>query len=103
MLSYCSKFSWAFGNIAIELTNVDSFPTKIYEGNRLASLISRNESSTKRTKHIDMIRHHMKELNNLRETCIIDISTDDQFADISTKPLSREKHEHSMSYTFWKM
>ncbi len=96
-LSDCSKISLALGNIVKELTNVDPFPIAIHEDNRAASLIAKNESSAKRTKHIDVKYHHIRDLVNSGKICIVDIASDDQLADALTKPLPREKHERFTS------
>ncbi len=82
-----------YGAIIKELINMDPFPITIHEDNRAASLIARNESSTRRTKHIDVKYHHIKDLVDSNRICIKDISSNDQLADIFTKPLPREKHE----------
>ncbi len=92
-LSDCGKSSLALGNIVQELTDENPFPTRIYEDNRTALMIANNESSTKRTKHIDVKYHHIKDLIRLKKICITDISSDEQLADIFTKPLPRERHE----------
>ncbi len=92
-LSECSKTSMALGNVIHELTGDNPFPVDIYEDNRAASLIARNESSTKRTKHIDVRYHHIKELVDSNRICIKDICSNDQLADIFTKAFPRDKHE----------
>ncbi len=92
-LSECSKTSMTLGNIVKELTDTDPFPIEICEDNRAASLIARNESSIRRTKHIDVKYHHIKDLVDSNRILITDISSENQLADIFTKPLPRDKHQ----------
>ncbi len=96
-LSECSKMSMTLGNITHELTDKDPFPINIYEDNRTAKMIANDESSAKRTKHIDIKYHHIKNLIRLKKIHITDISSEEQLADIFTKPLPKEGHMHLTS------
>ncbi len=96
-LSECGKSSLALNNIIQEITNENPFPTKIYEDNRAAMTIANGESSGKRTKHIDVKHHHVKDLVRSKKIYVTKISLEEQLADIFTKPLPRERHKRLTS------
>ena len=69
-------------------------PCVVYEDNRAAIKIANNPTSQKRTKHIDIRHHFLREHieNGLIE--LISVSTAEQRADIMTKVLGKELFEH---------
>jgi len=62
-------------------------PIKIYEDNQGCISIANNPSCHKRTKHIDIKYHFAREQIENNVICIEYISTDNQLADVFTKPL----------------
>ena len=69
-------------------------PCVVYEDNRACVKIANNPTSQKRTKHIDIRHHFLREHieNGLIE--LISVSTAEQRADIMTKVLGKELFEH---------
>jgi hypothetical protein len=66
-------------------------PTIISEDNQAAIAMAKNRLSSARTKHIKVRHHFLRELIANHEIDLVYCSTDDQVADIFTKPLPREK------------
>ncbi|KAH8307497.1 hypothetical protein KR044_008578 [Drosophila immigrans] len=62
-------------------------PIKIYEDNQGFISIANNPSCHKRTKHIDIKYHFVRERVESNEICLEYISSDNQIADVFTKPL----------------
>jgi hypothetical protein len=61
--------------------------------NQGAIALAENPSRHRRTKHIDIRYHFIRELIEDNSVDISYISTSEQLADFLTKPLSRQKHE----------
>jgi hypothetical protein len=61
--------------------------TSIYEDNQAAIALSKNPMVSKRTKHIDIRCHFVRERAEIGEIELVYIPTADQIADIFTKPL----------------
>ncbi len=93
-LSDAGKVAIVLSSILSELSCKDHSPVSIYEDNRVASLMARNGSSMKRSKHIDVRFHLIKELVSSGKNNIIDIPTEEQLADALTKALPRDKHQY---------
>ncbi len=91
-LSDTGKMAIILSNLIGELKHDDPPSVSIFEDNRAASLMARNESSMKRSKHIDVRFHFIRELVNSERINIIDVPTKDQLADALTKALPRDKH-----------
>eukprot|EP00253_Pinus_taeda_P018867 PITA_18867 len=68
--------------------------TTIYCDNTLAIALSKNIVFHKRTKHIDTKFHFIRELVNNGEIVLQHCRTDDQLADILTKPLAKNFFYH---------
>eukprot|EP00253_Pinus_taeda_P013773 PITA_13773 len=68
--------------------------TTIYCENSLAITLSKNFVFHKRTKHIDTKFHFIHELVNNGEIVLQHCRTEDQFADILTKPLGKKIFDH---------
>ncbi len=66
----------------------------IHEDNRAASLMTKGESSMKRSKHIDVRYHFIKDSVQQGKIVIEDVPTRDQLADALIKALPRDKHQH---------
>jgi len=68
-------------------------PVKIYVDNQSAIKIAQNPEFHKRTKHIDVKYHHIRELVNNKLIEVDYIPTLQQKADGLTKPLPKTKHQ----------
>ena len=76
-----------------DLMQAQDGPTTIYCDNKSAIALSKNHVFHKRTKHIDTRYHFIRELVNNREINLQHCRSEDQFADIFTKPLAQEQFE----------
>ena len=65
-------------------------PTEIYIDNRSAITLAKNPVYHERIKHIDTRHHFIQEHVNNNEVELISCKTNDQVADIFTKPLKEE-------------
>ena len=65
-------------------------PTVINEDNQAALALARDPQFHARSKHFDVQNHFIREKIENR---IIEPVTEDQLADIFTKPLARPKHD----------
>ena len=65
-------------------------PTKIYIDNRLAIALAKNPVYHERSKHVDTLHHFIGEHVKNKEVELISCKTNDQVADILTKPLKGE-------------
>jgi hypothetical protein len=65
-------------------------PTEIYIDNRSAIALAKNPVYHERSKHIDTRHHFIREHVKNEEVQLISCNTNDQVADIFTKPLKRE-------------
>ena len=72
---------------------------KAFEDNSGALELARTPKMRPRTKHINLVYHHFREYVHRKEIIIHPIRTDDQLADIFTKPLGQNiftKHRYSI-------
>lgn len=67
-------------------------PIKILGDNQAALKLLRNPITSLRSKHIDVVHHFARERVLRGEVSFSYVSTDQQTADILTKPLSAAKH-----------
>ena len=65
-------------------------PCVVYEDNTAAIKIANNATAIKRTKHIDVRHHFLREHVDLGNITIVQVSTKDQLADFMTKVLGKE-------------
>ena len=65
-------------------------PCVVYEDNTAATKIANNATAIKRTKHIDVRHHFLREHVELGTITIVQVSTKDQLADFMTKVLGKE-------------
>ena len=65
-------------------------PCVVYEDNTAATKIANNVTAIKRTKHIDVRHHFLREHVDLGNITIVQVSTKDQLADFMTKVLGKE-------------
>jgi hypothetical protein len=68
-------------------------PSTLYCDNQAAIAISNNDVHHARTKHIDIRHHYVRDAIKAKEIDIKWISTNNQLADIFTKPLPRQSFE----------
>lgn len=73
-------------------------PTPLFGDNQSAIRLVKNPEYHKRTKHIDIQYHYIREKFEAGEIDITYIHTTQQIADIMTKPLPRDKFELLRSY-----
>lgn len=66
-------------------------PTTLYEDNLGAIAMGENSTSSTRTKHIDVRYHYIREKVKKKKIRLVYVSTQDQLADMLTKPLQRVK------------
>ena len=80
--------------IMIDLMQDQEGATKIYCDNNSIIELSKNQVFHKRSKHIDTRYHFIRELINNGEIYIEFSKSENQFADIFTKPLAKEIFKH---------
>ena len=86
---------WQRG-ILKELGYLQEGPTTLFEDNTGAISFAKNPIAHKRTKHIGIQYHFIRELVESRQIFLLYISTLDQLADFLTKPLGRVKFEENL-------
>ena len=75
---------------------------KVFEDNIGAIELATNHKYRPRTKHINTQYHHIRHYVNAKEITIHHIRTEDQLADILTKPLANVLFmKHRMSIMGW--
>ena len=62
-------------------------PLKLYEGNESATLVAKNSQSSKKTKHIDVAYHYVRNVVGQRKIDVLHVASSDQHADSLTKAL----------------
>ena len=73
-------------------------PTTIFCDNNSAISLSNNHLFHKRTKPIDIKFHLIRELVNNKKNCLEFCRSEDQLADIFTKPLANDTFQYLRSY-----
>jgi hypothetical protein len=66
-------------------------PTVIYEDNQGCIALSENPVEHKRTKHIDIRYHFTRERVESGDVVLEYVTTEDQLADLMTKPLMKHR------------
>ena len=69
-------------------------PCIVYEDNRACIKIAENATAMRRTKHLDIRHHFLREHVDNGTIKIVAVSTREQLADIMTKVLGRELFIH---------
>ena len=69
-------------------------PCIIYEDNRAAEKIANNAMAQKRTKHIDIRHHFLREYVDNGTIKLVSVATKDQRSDIMTKVLGKVLFEY---------
>jgi hypothetical protein len=72
-------------------------PTTIYEDNQGCIALTENPVMHKRTKHIDIRHHFVRERVESGDIVLKYVATQDQLADMLTKPLKRHEMERLRS------
>ena len=65
-------------------------PTTVYEDNQSSIKLVESERSTRRTKHIDVFHHFMRDLQATDVINVLYCSTEAMIADVLTKPLPKD-------------
>lgn len=68
-------------------------PTTLYCDNMAAEQLVKNPTFHRRTKHFDIKFHYTRDIVKQRDLLVEHIASNEQLADILTKPLTREKFE----------
>jgi hypothetical protein len=79
--------------IMTELGYESSSPTVIFEDNQSCIELTHNSSNHPRTKHMAIRHHFIRELVKSRQLKLQWIKSEDNLADILTKPLSTIAHQ----------
>ena len=90
-LTECAKAISYFQQL-LEFLNFHQSRTLIYEDNQGAIQLAESNASGKRTKHIDVRYHYIREKINSGEIELRHISTVDQLADLLTKGFGATRH-----------
>lgn len=77
-----------------ELLNVTEIPATLYMDNQSAIQLIKNPVYHKRTKHIDVRYHHLRDQYEDKAFSLEFVSSKDQQADMFTKPLPRLTFQH---------
>jgi hypothetical protein len=70
-------------------------PTQLYCDNQGALALAGDPTHHKRSKHIDIRYHYIREMVDNGHITIHHVGTQDQAADMLTKPLKDIKHKHN--------
>lgn len=92
MSATCSEITWLRGLLS-ELGYPQSDPTLLHGDNTSAIQIVANPIYHERTKHIEVDCHSIRESFDNGVISLPHVSTDQQIADILTKPLSGARHQ----------
>ena len=92
-LVHATRFAIWSRYLLTEIGYEQTQPTVIYEDNQAALALARDPQFHARSKHFDIQNHFVREKI---ENAVIEpvyCPTEDQVADIFTKPLTKPKHE----------
>jgi hypothetical protein len=92
-LAHATRFAVWSRNLLGEMGVTQAKATVIFEDNQAALALARDPQFHARSKHFDVQNHFIREKIENSTIEPIYCSTDDQLADIFTKPLARPKHE----------
>ena len=79
--------------VLIPSTSLPLPPTTIFGDNQGANALSKNPVDHRRTKHIHIRHHYIRELITNGEIVVKYVNTKDNVADVFTKGLDRKSHE----------
>lgn len=101
-ISEAAKESIYLKNLMCELTGNDPY-ILIYNDNQGAINLSANHTCHKRSKHIDIRHHFIRQVVSENKVNLKYLPTNDMPADMLTKSLSTEKHSHFLKVLGLKM
>jgi len=93
-VSNATRKSLSIRELITELGLPPRGPTTIHVDNQAAIKFSENSQFHARSKHIDIRHHFIREHITSNEVSVQYCATDENIADIFTKPLSKPKHEY---------
>ena len=104
-LSMAAQASMFVRMLAQELgIGIDKFKvTYIFGDNKGANAMAQTNGTTKRTRHVRIKFHHIRELVAERAISIQKIASEDQPADVLTKPLAEIQHAKLTQRCSWKI
>ena len=92
-LSSATKEAIWLRSLLAELDFKQANPTAIQQDNQSAIALANNPTNHKRTKHIDIAHHFVRECKEEKKITLEYCPTQNIIADVMTKPLTREKFE----------
>jgi hypothetical protein len=92
-LAHATRFAIWSRYLLDEMGYAQKDPTVIHEDNQAALALARDPQFHARSKHFDIQNHFIRERIENGTVDPVYCTTDDQLADIFTKPLARPKHE----------
>lgn len=92
-LSSCITENLFLAQMLIEILNKNVYPVTVFEDNQSCIKMASTLES-KRTKHIDVRHHFVRDCINEGKVTLKYISTDQQQADMLTKPLAKTKFKY---------
>ena len=90
-LSLCAQEAIYLKNLILSLKIDDFGPVLIYEDNNGTISLAKNKVTNSRSKHIDIKYHFIREHVANEDVNLEYINTENQLADIFTKPLREDK------------
>lgn len=76
-----------------DISQEQTEPTPVFCDNQSALLLASNPVYHAQTKHIDLHLHYVRQAIAWKEVALTYVPTNANYADLLTKPLSRERHE----------
>ncbi|XP_061469413.1 uncharacterized protein LOC133378809 [Rhineura floridana] len=87
----CNKLQW-FEHLTQELCIEVKKPILVYEDNQTCIRLAMSEANTKRTKHISVRYHHIRECIQQGFITLSYCNTNNMLANVMTKPICEEKY-----------
>lgn len=88
-----NNLTW-FDDILSSIWVEPSYPIIIHEDNKAAIEISRADAIGQRSRHIDIKHKHIRQLSDIGFIKAVHCETEEQTADILTKPLQSKQHTY---------
>jgi hypothetical protein len=95
-LAHATRFAVWSRYLLEEMGHAQESPTVIYEDNQAALVLARDPQFHARSKHFDVQNHFIREKIETGTVEPVYCGTEDQIADILTKPLAKPKHKKFM-------
>jgi hypothetical protein len=92
-LAHATRFAVWSRYLLDEIGYAQGDPTVIHEDNQAALALARDPQFHARSKHFDVQNHFIREKIENATIDPVYCTTEDQLADIFTKPLARPKHD----------